>query len=165
MGGYSSAEQRQHGFQSVVLGVEPPIETLTRHRLPYDPRHISIRWLAAVVLTGVAGSGLIGVTIHAALNGRSSLAQTPEFATKSRRDAGGGERPTRGDRLVRSADVVAEKQSFRAPTTVKVGDKQIVKMRGFTHVATTLALTPISAASRHSRVQPAETVGRQRQSA
>ncbi len=147
MGGYSSAEQRQHGFQSVVLGVEPPIETLTRHRLPYDPRHISIRWLAAVVLTGVAGSGLIGVTIHAALNGRSSLAQTPEFATKSRRDAAGGERPTKGDRLVRSADVVAEKQSFRAPTTVKVGDKQIVKMRGFTHVATTLALTPISAAS------------------
>ncbi len=146
MGVISSAEQRQQGSQAIELGVEPPIETVGRNHLSQDRRHISLRWLAAVVLTGIAGSGLIGVTIYAALDGHWTLAQAPELAAKSRRDNAAAEHSTKGDRLVRAADIVAEKQSFRAPTTVKVGDKQVVRMRGFTHVATTLALAPTGAA-------------------
>ena len=146
MGVSASAEQRYHGQPAVDLGVEPPIETVGKRHLSQDRRHISFRWLSAIVLTGLAGSSLIGITIYAALDGRSTLAQAPEFAVKPRRDAASTASPTRGDRLVKTADIVAEKQSFRAPTAVKIGDRQVVRMRGFTHVSTTLALAAIGTA-------------------
>ena len=114
--------------------------------MAHDRRHISFRWLAAVVLTGVAGTGLIGITIYAALDGQANLAQAPELAGATRRGPDSSERAVKGDRLIRSADIVAEKQSFRVPTTMRIGDKQVVRIRGFTHVATTLALAPTGAA-------------------
>ena len=127
------------------IGVEPPIQSAAKPSVTTDRRNIPVRWLAAVVLTGIAGSGLIGITIYAALDGQTSLAQLPELAGPSRQDIDTGNRLVKGDRLIRSADIVAEKQSFRIPTVVKVGDKQTMRMRAFTHVATTLALAPTGA--------------------
>ncbi len=46
----------------------------------------------------------------------------------------------KADRLVKSVDIVAEKQTFRAPTAIKVGDKEVMKVHTFTHVETTLLL-------------------------
>jgi hypothetical protein len=43
---------------------------------------------------------------------------------------------------VRPVDIVAAKQTFKAPTTIRVGEEEIVKVRNFAHVATTLTLTP-----------------------
>ncbi len=48
----------------------------------------------------------------------------------------------KGDRLVRPIDIIAAKQSFKAQTTIKIGDKDVVKARPFTRVATTLTTTP-----------------------
>ncbi len=141
----SGAELRHFGIGGLDLGIEPPIETARGRHLAHDRRKISLRWLAAVVLTGIAGAGLIGVTTYAALDGQANLAQAPELASNARRANLSPDRPVKGDRLVRSADIVAEKQSFRIPIAVKVGDKQIVKLRNFTHVATTLALAPTGA--------------------
>ena len=138
MGAIASADYRHGG--PVDLGLDPPIQVIGRPLMAHDRRKVSLRWLSAVVLTGIAGSGLIGITVFVAMNGRSTMAQAPELVTPVRgaKDAQTGS--IKGDRLIRSADIVAEKQSFRVPVPVKVGDKQIVRMRGFIHVATTLAL-------------------------
>ena len=37
--------------------------------------------------------------------------------------------------------MVAAKQTFKTPTTIKVGDKEVVESRAFTRVSTTLTLT------------------------
>ena len=134
----ASADHRYGGL--VDIGVEPPIQVLGRAVLAHDRRNVSFRWLSAVVLTGVAGSGLIGTTIFVAMNGHSTVAQAPELVTPARSAKAAETGLVKGDRLIRSADIVAEKQSFKTPVAVKVGDKQVIRMRGFTHVATTLAL-------------------------
>lgn len=138
MGAIASADHRHGGI--IDLGVEPPIQVMGRPILAHDRRNVSFRWLSAVVLTGIAGSGLIGTMVFVALNGRATTAQVPELVTPTRTAKSPDSGIVKGDRLIRSADIVAEKQSFKTPVTVKVGDKQIIRMRGFTHVATTLAL-------------------------
>ena len=145
MGAIARADYRYGGLNVLDIGNEPPIEVLARQSLAHVPRNISLRWLSAVILTGIAGSGLIGTTVIVALNGRSTIAQAPELASPARSAKAAETGMVKGDRLIRTADIVAEKQSYKAPTTVKVGDKQIIRMRGFTHVATTLALAPTGA--------------------
>ncbi|WP_131114196.1 M23 family metallopeptidase [Lichenihabitans psoromatis] len=131
-------------YPALDLGVDPPIEALGRRTLRHERRSISKRWLAATILTGLAGSLLIGTAIYAALDRQATFARPPEFASLTAKasadDATTGLR--RGDRLLKTVDIVAEKQTFRAPTTVNIGDKQIIKLRGYTHVATTLTTTP-----------------------
>jgi hypothetical protein len=43
---------------------------------------------------------------------------------------------------LRPVDIVSDKQTFRVPTTIKVGDKEVVKARPFTRLQTTLTMTP-----------------------
>ena len=138
MGAIASADHRHGGI--VDLGIEPPIQVIGRPLMAHDRRNVSFRWLSAVVLTGVAGSALIGTTVLVAMNGQSNMAQVPELVTPARSAKAAASGIVKGDRLIRSADIVAEKQSFKVPVPVKVGDKQIIRMRGFTHIATTLAL-------------------------
>ena len=142
MGAIASADQRFGAFNPADLGTEPPITLRGRVPLASDRRHIPVRWLSAVVLTGVAGAGLIGITIFVATNGQSTLARPPELVAPARGGKEADSGLVKGDRLIKSADIVAEKQRFKAPVTVKIGDKQIIRMEGFTRVATTLALAP-----------------------
>ena len=142
MGATASADQRFGAFNPAELGTEPPIALRGRIPLPHDRRLISVRWLSAVVLTGVAGAGLIGITILVATQWQATIAQPPEFVAPARGTKGSDSDAVKGDRLIRSADIVAEKQRFKTPTTLKIGDKQIIRLAGFTRVATTLALAP-----------------------
>ena len=136
----ASAGHRGGGIADV--GLDPPIQVSGKPPFAPDRRNVSFRWFAAVLLTGVAGSALIGTTAFLAMNGRATMARAPELVTPARGAKDAGSDLVKGDRLIRSADIVAEKQSFKTPVAVKAGDKQIIRMRGFTHVATTLALAP-----------------------
>jgi murein DD-endopeptidase MepM/ murein hydrolase activator NlpD len=49
-----------------------------------------------------------------------------------------GINPRKGDRLVKAVDIVAAKQTFRAPSAIHAGDKEVMKIHSFTRVATTL---------------------------
>ena len=53
-----------------------------------------------------------------------------------------GVNPGKGDRLLRPVDIVSDKQTFKVPTSIKVGDKEVVKARPFTRLETTLTMTP-----------------------
>ena len=126
----------------LVVGVEPAIEADGRRHAAVERRLLSARWLAGTVLTGVAGGTLIGLAIYGALDRHSVRVQAASYAVPAREVTSADGGLAKGDRLVKKVDVVAEKQSFKAPTTVTLGDKQVVRLRGYTRVATTLTLTP-----------------------
>jgi hypothetical protein len=122
------------------LGLEPAIEINGgRQKLP-DRRRVSARWLCGTILNGFAGIILFGAAVYSALDHQSNFAQAPTPAQPLRKEADTGINPRKGDRLVKAVDLVAEKQVFRAPTTIKVGDKEVVKTHSFTRIGTTLLL-------------------------
>lgn len=138
-----TARRAARPFGLIDLGIAPPIEADGGQHTPHDRRRVSLRWLAGTVLTGLAGAGLIGAAIYAALDRQPNFAGAPELAQTTHKDDATGElvNPSKGDRLVKSIDIVAAKQSFRTPTTIMVGAKAVVRIRAFTHVATTLEVT------------------------
>ena len=145
----------------VDLGVDPPIEAAGEARTPIDHRRVSLRWLGGTVLTGIAGAALIGSAIYAALNYSSRLAEAPEFVARQRPSAGEGavSQNNKGDRLARPVDIIAARQAYRAPTTVKVGEREIVRTRSFVHIGTTLAMNTIGFASEVPAFNPLKLLG------
>lgn len=123
--------------------MDPPIEADGERHTADDRRRVSLRWLLGTVLTGLAGTGLIGAAIYAALDRQPNFAEAPVAAGPARRDAVTGDlvNPRKGDRLVKPVDIVAGKQTFRTPTTTTVGDREVVRTRSFSRVATNLLLT------------------------
>ena len=126
----------------VDLGVEPAIELDGEDHTPASRWRVSVRWLVGTALAGLAGALLIGSALYAALGRQNYFAEAPAFAVAARRDGGAEQTNGRkGDRLLKSVDLVAAKQSFRTPTPISIGDREVVRTRGFTRVATTLSLT------------------------
>lgn len=128
----------------IDLGQEQPIESSQGRLEIHDRRHVPLRWLVGAVLTGLCGVALIGSALYLGLDRQSNFAEPPEIAVPPRHEGAqeSGVNPGKGDRLVRPVDIVAARQTFKAPTTIRIGDKEVVKTRAFTHVATTLTLTP-----------------------
>ncbi|MFZ9502100.1 MAG: M23 family metallopeptidase [Beijerinckiaceae bacterium] len=138
----------ERGGQRVELGVEPPIEVDGVEHTDLDRRRVSLRWLSGTVLTGLAGAALSGAAVFAALDPTLMTPEAPEIAIPERAAASRESAPARrGDRLVRPVDMVAARQTFRTPTTVRAGDREIVRTRTFTKVATNLAMAPTGFAS------------------
>ena len=126
------------------LGVEPPI-WLGDDRLDRNERRTaSLRWLAGASLAGLCGVTLIGAALYLDLDSQYDFAEAPEYAASARPadSQEGGVNPSKGDRLLRPVDIVSDKQTFKAPTIIKVGDKEVVKARPFTRLETTLTMTP-----------------------
>jgi murein DD-endopeptidase MepM/ murein hydrolase activator NlpD len=125
------------------LGMDPPIEADGERHTADDRRRVSLRWLMGTILTGLAGTGLIGAAIYAALDRQPNFAEAPVAAGPVRREVVTGDlvNPRKSDRLVKPVDIVAGKQTFRTPTTVSVGDREVVRVRAFTRVATNLLLS------------------------
>ena len=143
------------GYGRVDLGLEPPIEGSRRNIAPFDRRKVSLRWLVATLLVGVSGAVLIGAAIYAALDRQAPVIQAPEYSTAAPDASSDSDDDLRkGDRLIRPADIVAEKQHFEAPVTLAMGDKQVVRLEGFTHVATTLTMTPTGLADQVPAFNP-----------
>ena len=124
----------------VELGHEPPIEADGERHTAFDRRRVSIRWLCGTILTGLAGTGLIGAAIYVALDRQSTFAELPATFMPPRKEttAETGVNPRKGDRLVQPVDIVAAKQTFKAPSIVKIGDREVARLHAYTRVETTL---------------------------
>ena len=124
------------------LSPDAPIEADGKSHTDLDHRRVSIRWLVGTILVGFAGSALIAAAVFATLDRQSNFAEAPQIANLSRRDQATGEmvNPKKADRLVKSVDLIAAKQTFKAPSYVRVGDKEVVKSRTYTRIATNLSL-------------------------
>ncbi|RFB78269.1 M23 family peptidase [Methylovirgula sp. 4M-Z18] len=137
------SEHRQTRLNAAAdIGFEPPIEAASRRQSAIERRKISLRWLFGTVLTGMSGAALMGAAIYSALDFDSNFADDPEFANPVHKESSATAtiNPKKGDRLVQSVDIVAAKQSYQAPTNVKVGGKEVVRLKTFTHLVTTLTL-------------------------
>ncbi|MBL8587546.1 MAG: M23 family metallopeptidase [Methylobacteriaceae bacterium] len=133
------SQRRAERASGLDLGLDPPINGAGR---AIDFRGVSVRWLSGVVLTMFAGSALIGAAAYASLDRRSSFAEAPQAATPVRREPTGDPavNPRKGDRLVKAVDIVAAKQTFRTPVAIRAGDKEVIRQRAFTRVATPLTV-------------------------
>jgi murein DD-endopeptidase MepM/ murein hydrolase activator NlpD len=127
-------------YGAVDLGHEPAIEADGERHSSFDRRRISLRWFSGTILTGLSGAALIGAAIYAALGNQAYFAEAPSLAPRKEINIDFGVNQHKADRLVKSVDIVAAKQTFRASTAIKVGDKEVMRAHTFTRVETSLVL-------------------------
>lgn len=157
-----SAGSWRDATSAVGLGDEPPLGVGGGEQ-QIDRRRVSVRWLAATLLTGLCGSFLMGGAVYAALDGDHRFALMPETVRNALRSTlAAGERSSnaarKGDRMSLLSDASSARQTFRLSTTTKVGDKEIIKVRPFTRVNANLAMTVTSVSSNIPRFNPAQIV-------
>lgn len=149
------------------IGDQPAIEADGRRHSPLDRRRVSIRWLAGTVLTGLSGALLISSAAYTALDHQSRFAEAPTRAQLGRKDERDSQvvNPKKGDRILRAVDIVAAKQTFKTTTTARAGDKEVMRTRAYTHVATTLTLAPTSFADEVPQFNPLKLLADSRNAA
>ncbi|TXN05597.1 MULTISPECIES: M23 family metallopeptidase [unclassified Methylobacterium] len=128
----------------VGRGVQAPLDLLGADATQIDRRAVNLRWLCASTLTGLTGAGLIAAALHVSLQGDVSFAAIPEKATIMARpqpSESGANIARKGDRLVRNLMIASAKQSFRAPVTVRLGDREIIKAKAFVRITAPLSMT------------------------
>lgn len=148
------------GADWLQIGEEPAIEVDGRRHTADERRRVSARWLSGTVLTGFSGALLISAAAYTALDQQTRFAEAPTRAQPARPSEAEGNvvNPKKGDRIMRAVDVVAAKQTFRAATTSKSGEKEVVRTRAFTHVAASLTLSPTSFATEVPPYNPLKLV-------
>ena len=140
----SSGAVRERGYNTIDLGQEPPLEPAGVTGRPHDRPAMNLRWLVGSVLTGFSGAALLGAAIYVSLQGETSFAAMPQTvgAQAIRQSTSDGTSEIRrGDKLVRTQSYIAAKQSFKAPMTIRVADREVIKVRSFVRLATNLSLT------------------------
>lgn len=136
-----------HLSSGIDLGHEPPLNSSGNAAPEIDKREVNLRWLGASVLTGVTGAALIGASIYITLEGAAISARPPERAALNGRASTGKEeaRATnatrKADRLNMTENTVSARQSFKAPMTIRNGEREAIKVRQFVRVATNLSLS------------------------
>ncbi len=124
----------------IDLGIEPPIRPDGATSPQLDRRGISLRWLAACALVGSCGAALLGGAILVAMRGDTSFPEQPErVAAGAASAAGGGAR--KADKLVADLPVISARQVIRAPMSQRAGDREVIRVRPFVRLASSLSLT------------------------
>ena len=137
------------GFGAADLGNEPPLGLDLQSEEPADFRRISIRWLAATVLTALSGASLMGGAIYAALDGEYRFASLPEMARLAIKEVSDrvSNISAKGDRMSLLGEHVTARQIIRVSTTQRSGDHEVVRVRPFVRIATNLSLAPSALAA------------------
>jgi len=145
--GRASRREARHLSSGIDLGHEPPLNPSGDAASEVDKWEVNLRWLGASILTGVTGAALIGASIYIALEGATTSALPPERAALGIRVASDGDEARtsnasrKADRLNMSDQTVSARQSFKAPMTIRNGEREAIKVRNFVRVATNLSLT------------------------
>lgn len=132
------------------LGDEPALSVDGEGRGLPDRKQLSIRWLVGTLLTAVAGTGLMGGALLAAVDGEMRVARDPAFASaiSTRQQAAEGTAGSRkGDRLPPRVVEQQTRRIVQIATATRHGDREIVRTRPFARVHAQLALqrTAVSA--------------------
>ena len=110
------------------------------------------------MLTGITGGALIGASIYIALDGATVFVRPPERAVASTPRAPVAERVAstvrKADKLNRAEMVPSARQSFRAPVTIRTGDREVIRQRQFVRLATNLSLSAGTHAADIPRFNP-----------
>ncbi|MBV6656835.1 MAG: M23 family peptidase, partial [Devosiaceae bacterium] len=133
----------------IKVGNEPALNLEPARRVGVEYRGVSLKWLIGTVTTGLASTVLMIGALYAAVDGRQQFAVPPSVAETEwlagLRDEDG--RITKGDRLTRTFEPVANQQTIEVSTINREGDMDVVRLQPFSRVIATLALesTDISA--------------------
>jgi murein DD-endopeptidase MepM/ murein hydrolase activator NlpD len=146
----------------IDLGREPPLTVGdTREGVP-QRRSVSIRWLTGTVLTGFTSTILMGGALMAALDGRHQLAFPPEAGRALRASEAGGDVPvtngSKGDRIRAAREPASDRQVIQVSTVTKQGDRDLIKLKPFAKISTSLATTITSLSDNVPAYDPAKIV-------
>jgi murein DD-endopeptidase MepM/ murein hydrolase activator NlpD len=139
-------------LEAIDLGNEPPLSVDGGTGGVIDRRRVSAQWFSGTVLTGVCGAALMGGAVFASLDGETNFATVPERVENALRGAIGAasERLTgvrKSDRLPAIGESSASRQQIRVSTMVRVGDREVVRVRPYVWVSANLSLASTEFAS------------------
>ncbi len=96
------------------------------------------------ILTGLSGAALMAATVMGIHDNERGGAKRPQLVNAQRSAPASGERAVvsarKGDRLIRAADLTSAKQTFKTPTTIRTGDREVIRTRAFTRLSAPLLL-------------------------
>ncbi len=136
--------ERRRFAEVIDLGNEPPLSVDGASSL-VDRRRLSVQWFSGTILTGLCGAALMGGAVFASLDGQTNFASAPEQVETALRGAisGIGERIGlhKTDRLPALIEPSVERQIVRVPTSSRVRDRELVRVRPYVRVTGNLTLT------------------------
>ncbi|MDQ0470679.1 M23 family metallopeptidase [Labrys wisconsinensis] len=151
----------QHTFSSLdgnagSVSLQPP-----PHRWGSEPplyvgqgsapakRAINLRWLAATILAGSTGAGLMTAVV-VSTSDQGTTVSRPQFASPPPIDAAatGANVARMGDKLLQTYDAASGHQVLRLSTATKLGDHEVIKVEPFSRVIANLVLQHGEEASR-----------------
>lgn len=126
----------------VDLGIEPPIQPAGGRQQALDRRGVSLRWLFACALVGSCGAALLGAAILVAMRGDTGHPEQPEtVAARASSAAGDGGGARKADKLVSEQPVMAARHAIRAPMSQRIGNREVIRVRPFVRLASSLSLS------------------------
>jgi murein DD-endopeptidase MepM/ murein hydrolase activator NlpD len=152
----------------IDLGNALPLRADGRQHV-FDRRKVSLRWMSGAVLTGLTSTFLMGGALFVALDGRQTLASTPDLVGASPVDptlsvrgearGGGTEGALRkGDRLKIADTKFANRQIMKLPTMIRAGDKDTVRMSSFVRISASLDLHKTELAAKIPAFNPSRVL-------
>jgi murein DD-endopeptidase MepM/ murein hydrolase activator NlpD len=128
------------------LGHEPPLSADGSEATVIDRRRVSVQWFSGTILTGLCGAALIGGAVFGALDGETTFAKTPErIGTVGLRSGLGAfdRNPAahKTDRLPPPSEHTGSRQVVRVSQAMRVGNRDIMRVRPFVRVSGNLSLT------------------------
>jgi len=120
------------------LSIHGQTEDDTGHR-------INRRWLLGAVLAVIAGSVLLGSAMQYSIQREYKIVMSPDTieidAIESSRTS--DDLLAKGDRLQTAIDITSARQNFKSPVPVKIGDKEIIKLKPYVKLSTNLTLNSL----------------------
>ena len=117
-----------------------------------DRRRVSVQWFSGTILTGVCGAALMGGAVFASLDGETNFATVPERIENTLRGAIGALSDKlavnrKSDRLPPAGESNASRQRIPISTAVRLGDREIMRVRNYVRVSANLAMSSTEYAS------------------
>jgi murein DD-endopeptidase MepM/ murein hydrolase activator NlpD len=128
--------------EAIDLGNEPPLSVDGGAGGMIDRRRVSAQWFSGTILTAVCGAALMGGAVFASLDGETSFASMPERVESIVRSAMGEKFARKSDRLPAAGEASASRQKIPISTAVRLGDREIMRVRNFMRVSANLSLVP-----------------------
>ena len=105
---------------------------------------VDLGWVIGSIVAALAGSIIFGSVLYYSTGHDMSVLEWPEIANTQR--SGNDNEPqstVKGDKLIIANDIISARQNFRVPTSIKIGDREVIKPVPYVRVATNLALNSI----------------------
>ncbi len=143
--GTSRSVPAKRDTEAIDLGHEPPLSVDGSEAMPIDRRRVSVQWFSGTILTGLCGAALIGGAVFGSLDGETTFAKAPERVENALRGALSIAERTpvahKSDRLPPPNENGGSRQVIRVSQAMRIGNRDIMRVRPFVRVSGNLSLT------------------------